>query len=125
MEDSYIGVTKQLNIVKKAYSNIDSKYGPYDSIEDALSAIPISLRKEGLTVGILVSGTIYESWFNGGVQDENLIPKGIIGAKKIEASPDTALTVSAAYSQVEVQAILDELHDLKNKMRLAGILAVE
>lgn len=75
MNDRYIGITQQLNIVKDAYSNIDAKYGPYDNIEDALAAIPISLRKEGLTVGILVNHNIIEYWFNGGIQNENLIQK--------------------------------------------------
>ena len=75
MEDSYIGITQQLNIVKKAYSNIDAKYGPYDSIEDALAAIPISLRKEGLTVGVIIDNEIKEYWFNKGIENNNLILK--------------------------------------------------
>lgn len=38
-------------------------------------------------------------------------------------SPDSAAAVSAVYDQTEVQAILDELRDLKAKMRAAGLLA--
>ncbi|MGK6351569.1 glycosyl hydrolase family 28-related protein [Parapedobacter sp. DT-150] len=38
------------------------------------------------------------------------------------ASADTATAPSAAYNQTEVQAILDELRDLKTKMRAAGLL---
>ncbi|MCO5231720.1 MAG: hypothetical protein M9958_11270 [Chitinophagales bacterium] len=38
------------------------------------------------------------------------------------AVPDTASPIGATYSQAEVQGILDELRDLKTKMRAAGIL---
>ena len=38
------------------------------------------------------------------------------------ASADTALAQTAAYVQADVQAILDELRDLKSKLRTAGIL---
>lgn len=41
----------------------------------------------------------------------------------ISVSPDSATAVGETYSQTEVQAILDELRDLKTKMRTAGILA--
>lgn len=39
------------------------------------------------------------------------------------ASADAAAAVGAAYTQAEVQAILDELRDLKAKLRTAGLLA--
>lgn len=39
------------------------------------------------------------------------------------ASSDAAAAVGAAYVQAEVQAILDEMRDLKTKLRSAGILA--
>lgn len=39
------------------------------------------------------------------------------------ASANTASAVGATYSQAEVQAVLDELRDLKTKMRAAGLLA--
>lgn len=42
--------------------------------------------------------------------------------KKAAASADTAAAVSAAYAQAEVQAILNELRDLKTKLRNAGIV---
>lgn len=46
-------------------------------------------------------------------------PVGAIGATSVDAAD----AVSADYSQAEVQAILDELRDLKSKMRAAGLLA--
>lgn len=48
-------------------------------------------------------------------------PFGIIG--KIEASADSAPAQTTMYVQADVQAILDELRDLKTKMRAAGLLA--
>ena len=69
---NYIGITKPLNIVSSAYSNVDAKYGPYDSIDNALQNIPRELRKIGLTVGITLNNTVTEYWFNGGIEDSNL-----------------------------------------------------
>jgi len=43
--------------------------------------------------------------------------------KKVATSADNANAPSSDYSQIEVQAILDELRDLKTKMRAAGLLA--
>ncbi|WP_313532738.1 hypothetical protein [Sphingobacterium multivorum] len=43
--------------------------------------------------------------------------------KKATISADVAAIPSAAYSQAEVESILMELRDLKNKLRVAGILA--
>lgn len=42
---------------------------------------------------------------------------------RISTSVDSANPVSSSYNQAEVQAILDELRDLKTKMRAAGLLA--
>lgn len=43
-------------------------------------------------------------------------------AQKAAASADAASPVSATYTQTEVQAILNELRDLKAKLRTAGLL---
>ncbi|MEI2271687.1 right-handed parallel beta-helix repeat-containing protein [Sphingobacterium sp. ML3W] len=43
--------------------------------------------------------------------------------KQSAASPDSASTPSAIYTQAEIQAILVELRDLKLKLRASGILA--
>lgn len=47
--------------------------------------------------------------------------KGVVNQSA--ASADSASAISAAFDQAEVQAILDELRDLKTKMRTAGLLA--
>lgn len=59
----------------KLYPNIDDKYGPYSSTEEALTAIPKNSRAMGLTVGIIANGIITEYWFQGGVESANLIAK--------------------------------------------------
>ena len=43
--------------------------------------------------------------------------------KQAAASANAAAAVGASYSQAEVQAVLDELRDLKAKLRTAGVLA--
>ena len=43
-----------------SYSNVDYWYGPYNSKEDACSIIPIGLRAQGLTVGIIENGKVVE-----------------------------------------------------------------
>ena len=59
----------------KPFPNIDDKYGPYASTAAALTAISKSGRAMGLTVGIITNGIITEYWFQGGVDDANLLPK--------------------------------------------------
>ena len=47
------------------YSNVDMLYGPYDTVEQATRAIPVEIRKQGLTIGILNSaGEVEEYWWN-------------------------------------------------------------
>lgn len=43
--------------------------------------------------------------------------------KQAAASANTAPAAGASYSQTQVQALLDELRDLKAKLRTAGVLA--
>ena len=75
MKDRYIGITQPLNIISRAYANLDAKYGPYNSIENALENIPMSLRVQGLTVGIIIDNEIKEYWFSKGIENNNLILK--------------------------------------------------
>ena len=55
--------------------NIDALYGPYSSIETACSAIPLSRRALGLTVGIETENGIEEYWWKSGTEDEDLVEK--------------------------------------------------
>lgn len=73
-----IGQPLDNNAVDSNYNklpNVDSKYGPYATIDEALAAIPEESRAIGLTVGIKSGSTIAEYWFNGGTGDTNLVAK--------------------------------------------------
>lgn len=60
----------------KVRPNLDTYYGLYDSIEEALKIIPRRMRSEGRTVGILESGSVVEYWFESGIEDSDLVVKG-------------------------------------------------
>lgn len=58
------------------YPNIDAKYGPYPSIEVALTTLVKRVRGKGLTVGIIQEdNTINEYWFKSGIEDEDFVEK--------------------------------------------------
>lgn len=58
------------------YPNIDAKYGPYISIEEALSILIKRVRGKGLTIGIIQEdNSITEYWFKSGIEDEDLVEK--------------------------------------------------
>jgi hypothetical protein len=58
-------------------SDIDSRYGVYNSIADALEGTR-NVRDKGLTVGILdENGSTVEYWFKSGIEDEDLVLKQI------------------------------------------------
>ena len=59
----------------KVRPNLDTYYGLYDSIEEALKIIPPRMRSKGRTVGILKDGSVVEYWFESGIEDSDLIVK--------------------------------------------------
>ena len=64
--------------LNEAVANIDAKYGPYSSKEEAYSTLGVNdmdVLCEGLTVGIIENGRIVEYWFQGGIALENLVRK--------------------------------------------------
>lgn len=67
-------LVEQIKIVN-AHSNVDKLYGPYRSLSEALSEVPIVLRVIGRTVGIVEDDVISEYWFKEGVDDSDLILK--------------------------------------------------
>lgn len=73
-----------------------------------------SLLNKSTSTTLGTSNTLYPS--------QNAV-KTYVDAKKAAASADAATAVGTAYSQTEVQAILNELRDLKAKMRTAGLLS--
>jgi hypothetical protein len=58
----------------------DSRYGPYNSTSEALSAIPSYARYQGLTCGIIVAGQTVEYWFKDDILDGSLTLKSSGGA---------------------------------------------
>jgi len=77
------------------HANLDSYYGPYKTVKEALKALPeeetvngvtYTKRHVGLTVGI-GKESIVEYWFDGGTKDDNLKKKttdgGLPGGVKI------------------------------------------
>lgn len=59
----------------KPYPNLDDKYGPYASIADVHNHIPKDSRSIGLTVGVITNNKIIEYWYNGGIEDTDLVVK--------------------------------------------------
>ena len=59
------------------YSNIDMLYGPYNSVAEAVLAVPREIRKQGLTIGVLNDrGQVEEYWWNTlDLEDESLFKK--------------------------------------------------
>lgn len=62
--------------------NVDAKYGPYNSVAEALKEITPELRSVGLTVSVKQNNIINEYWFNGGIENENLVVKQQGGGDK-------------------------------------------
>lgn len=66
------------NILPNIKGNLDARYGPYDSIQEALEKVfdPDSENRDrGITVGIRFGDTIKEYWFEGGIEDSNFVEK--------------------------------------------------
>lgn len=57
------------------YPQMDGRYGPYDSVSAALSALTTSKRCIGLTIGVKNDNSITEYWFKDGILDSNLVEK--------------------------------------------------
>ena len=53
----------------------DAKFGPFADVATANSEIGSTLRYQGLTVGIIVSGAVVEYWYKNGILDTDLIAK--------------------------------------------------
>lgn len=60
--DTTYNLAQQIKFSNKV-SNVDYFYGPYDSIDDANTAIEESLRMAGKTVGIITNGKVEEYWY--------------------------------------------------------------
>jgi hypothetical protein len=70
------GIQLSAGIVVGSNTAVDAKYGPYADVATAKSEIGSTLRYKGLTVGILVSGSVVEYWWKDDITDSDLISKG-------------------------------------------------
>ena len=77
--NKYIGISRPLSVVRGKTSNLDAKYGPYDTLNHAIIQLPEAIRKVGLTVGIITIKdeieTINEYWWKEGTSDNHLVKK--------------------------------------------------
>lgn len=111
--------------------NIDVKYGPYDSIEDALNTLDRNVRVAGLTIGIrLGDNKLAEYWFNGGTANENLVLKGAEGIGDlpiqtvyIQDTPpantnslwvDTSSSEVGAIDGTELAPVIEAIQEIQN-----------
>ncbi len=67
-------LANQIFIVNPA-ANVDSTYGPYNSVAEANAAIVSGLRVIGRTVGIITAGAVVEYWWESGITDGDLVVK--------------------------------------------------
>lgn len=72
---STINVLKPIKIIGSPVSSIDALYGPYNSINEALLAIPLNRRKKGRTIGIIKDNKVIEYWWESGLTDNDLVKK--------------------------------------------------
>lgn len=111
--------------------NIDVKYGPYDSIADALETLETNMRVAGLTIGVrLGDNKIAEYWFNGGISNENLVLKGAEGGGDIpiqtvyiqDTPPantsslwvDTSSSEVGAIDGTELAPVIEAIQEIQN-----------
>lgn len=103
--DKSIGVSRNI-LVNEACANIDFKYGPYHSTQEAFDKLEdLDALAVGLTVGILESdGSISEYWFKKKCEEHtDLVPKTIsltIEEKEEIAERVAELIPSAKYSDI-------------------------
>lgn len=64
----------------EATANVDYKYGPYASIDEAYATLcedNLDVIAVGLTVGIMTENGVVEYWFKKGTTKQDLVLKGI------------------------------------------------
>ncbi len=66
------------NYYPYAPKHLDARYGPYQSVEQALEMVEEIYRVKGLIVGIIQGEAVIEYWFKDGVEDEDLVVKSVL-----------------------------------------------
>lgn len=79
-------------------ANVDSYYGVWDNTTEAVLNVPIEVRQKGKTVGILDGSKVVEYWWQEGIQDSDLVPKG------------AEVDLSAYLTEVEINNLLNNYY---------------
>ena len=87
-------------LITNASSNVDFNYGVYNSVAEANAAVIGGLRALGRTVGILESGSVVEYWWESGILDADLVPKG--------GQSEWGAITGTLSNQTDLQNALDE-----------------
>ena len=84
MQENYITIGRQIqnNTINRQdsftphhpFPNIDSNYGPYNSLQEALGRLYSAIRSIGLKFGVYENGSIVEYWFENGIADNQAVP---------------------------------------------------
>jgi hypothetical protein len=69
------GIQVSSSIITGTSKPVDAKYGPFNSVAEAETEITSVLRYQGLTVGIIVGGSIVDYWWKDGIANGQLIEK--------------------------------------------------
>ena len=67
-------LTKRIGIVNPV-ANLDARYGPWPTFNDALTGFSSAVRQRGLTVAVSGVGGIVEYWYKDGIANNNLVLK--------------------------------------------------
>lgn len=83
------------------------------------TANQVSVTQAGTTLTIAFDAGFFLNGYNDAAAIRGRIGCGGIAA----ADPNDSITPSAGYVQAEAVAVVTELHDLKDKLRAAGVIA--
>ena len=96
-------ISKQQKLMNPG--NLDAWYGPYNSAELAIAAVPVSIRP-GKTVGINITGGIEERWWKNGVDLVPKIPEPVIVSDQPYSNSEyTLIATEEPYSNSQYLAL--------------------
>ena len=107
---STFNISKRIRLSNPA-ANIDSTYGPYNSVSEANTAVLQALRVIGRTVIIDVAGTAVEYWWESGVEDSDLVEKVLgtntgIPAILSDGATDPSPTLQSGITAAEIRNLI-------------------
>lgn len=107
---STFNISKRIRLTNPA-ANIDSTYGPYNSVSEANTAVIQALRVIGRTVIIDVAGTAVEYWWESGVEDSDLVEKVLgtntgIPAILSDGTADPSPTLQSGITAAEIRNLI-------------------